>query len=52
MFVIYFTYGNIQVSVLFSQIILLSLSHIVQKSAFYIYVPFAVLHIGSSLPSF
>ena len=47
---IYFTYGNIHVSMLFSQII--PPSHRVQKSVLYICVSFAVSHIGSSLPSF
>ena len=43
--VIYFAYGNIHVSMLFSQIIPpSSLSHRVQKSVFYICVSFGVLH--------
>ena len=50
--VIYFTYGNIHVSMLFSQIIPPSPSPRVQKSILYICVSFAVSHIGSSLPSF
>ena len=49
--VIYFTYGNIHVSMLFSQIIPLAFSHRVQKSVLYICVSFATLHIGSSLLS-
>ena len=48
----YFTYGNIHVSMLFSQIIPSSPSPRVQKSVLYICVSFAVSHIGSSLPSF
>ena len=43
--VIYFTYGNIYVSVLFFQIIPPSLSTRVQKSVLYICVSFAALHI-------
>ena len=50
--VIYFTYGNIHVSMLFSQIIPPLPSPRVQKSVLYICVSFAVSHIGSSLPSF
>ena len=53
--VICFTYGNIHVSMLFSQIIpplVSATSHRIQKSVLYICVSFAVLHIGSSLPSF
>ena len=50
--VIRFTYGNIHVSMLFSQIIPSSPSPRVQKSVLYIYVFFAVSHIGPSLPSF
>ena len=47
--VIYFTYGNIHVSVLFSHIIPpFAFSHTVQKSVLYICVSFAILHIGSS----
>ena len=49
---IYFTYGNIHVSMLFSQIIPPSPSPRVQKSVLYLCVSFAVSHIGSSLPSF
>jgi len=50
---IYFTYGNINVSVLFSQIIPpLPSQNRVQKSVLYICVSFAVSCIGSSLPSF
>ena len=50
--VIYFTYGNTHVSMLFSRIMPPSFSHRVQKSVLYICVSFAVLHIGSLLPSF
>ena len=48
--VIYFTYGNIHVSMLFSQIIP---PHLLQspKAVLYICVSFSVSHIGSSLPS-
>ena len=46
--VIYFTYGNIHVSTLFSQIIPSSLSPTESKSLFFISVSFVVLHIGSS----
>ena len=49
---IYFIYGNIYVTTLFSQIIPLSFSHWVQKSALYSSVSFAALHVGSSVPSF
>ena len=45
--VIYFTYGNIFVS----NHPTLSFSHRVERSVLYIYVSFAVLHIGVSLPS-
>ena len=44
---IYFTYDNIHVSMLFSQIIPHSPSPRVQKSILYICVSFAVSHIGS-----
>ena len=50
--VIYFTYGHIHVSVLFSNHPTLGFSHRVQKSVLYIYVSFAVLRAGSSLLSF
>ena len=51
--VIYFTYDNIHVSMLFFQIIppAPAFSHRVQQSVLYICVSFAVSHIGSSLPS-
>ena len=50
--VIYFTYGNIHVSMLFSQIIPPLPSPTESKSLFFTSVSFAVSHIGSSLPSF
>ena len=51
--VIYFTYGDIHISMLSFQIIPPSPSPTESKSLFfYIYVSFAALHIGSSLPSF
>ena len=50
--VIYFTYGNIHVSMLFSQIIPLSPSTTESKSVLYICVSFAVSHIRSLLTSF
>ena len=50
--VISFTYDNIHVSMLFSQIIPPLPSPKESKSLLYICVSFAVLHIGSSLPSF
>ena len=48
--VIYFTYGNARVSVLFCQIIAPLHSPRVQKPILYICVSFAALHIGLSLP--
>ena len=50
--VIYFTYGNVHVSMLFSQIIPPSPSPAYSESLFFIFVSLAVLHIGSLLPSF
>ena len=50
--VIYFTYDNIHVSMLFSQIIPPSPSPTESKSLLFTCVSFAVLHIGSLLPSF
>ena len=47
-----FLYDIIHVSMPFSQIIPLSLSHRVQKTVLYICVSFAVLHTGLSLLSF
>ena len=49
---IYFTYGNIHVSMLFSNHPTLAFSHRVQKSVLYICVSFAVSHIGSLLTIF
>ena len=51
--IIYFTYGNIHVSMLFSTHPTLAFSHRVHKSVLYICVSFAVSHTGSSSnPSF
>ena len=50
--VIYFTYDDTHVSMLFSQIIPGLPSPTESKSLFHIFVSFAVLHIGSLLPSF
>ena len=50
--VIYFTNGNIHVSMLLSTHSTLAFSHRVQKPVLYICVSFTVSHIGSSLPSF
>ena len=49
---IYFTYDNIQVSELFSQIIPPSPSPTESNSLFFICVSFPISHIGSLLPSF
>jgi len=49
---IYFTYDNIQVSMLFTQIIPPSPFPTKSKSLFFTCVSFAVSHIRSSLPSF
>ena len=49
---IYFTYDNIHVSMLFSQIIPPLLSPTKSKSLFFTSVSLAVSHIGSLLPSF
>ena len=48
---IYFTYGNVYVSVLFSQIIPPSPSITVSKICSYVHVSFAALHVGSSVLS-
>ena len=50
--VLYFTYGNTHVSVLFSHIIPPLPSPKESKSLFFTSVCFAALHIGSSLPYF
>ena len=50
--VIHFLYDIIHVSMPFSQIIPLSLSHRVQKTVLYICISFTVSHSGLSLPSF
>ena len=47
-----FTYGNIHVSMLFSQVIPPSPSRAESKRLFFISMSLAVSHIGSSLPSF
>ena len=49
--VIYFTNGNIHVSVLFSHYLTLAFFHTVQKFVLYICVSFAALHIGLLLQS-
>ena len=50
---IYFTYGNVYVLNLFSQIIPpSSFSHWVQKSVLYVCASFVALHTGLSKPSF
>ena len=48
----HFTYGNVHVSMLFSQIIPPLPSSNESKSVLYIHVSFAALHVGSLLPSF
>ena len=51
--VIYFTYDNMHVSMLFSHIIpFLAFSHRVQKTVIYICVSFTVSHVRLSLPYF
>ena len=49
---IYFTYDNVHVSMLFFRIMPPLPSPTESKSLFFTSVSFAVLHIGSSLPSF
>ena len=50
--VIYFTYGNVYVSIILSNHPILSSSQRAQKSILYVCVSFAVLHVGLSVPSF
>ena len=50
--VIYFTYGNIYVSIILSNHPILPFSHGAQKSVLYVCGSFAVLHVGLSVPSF
>ena len=49
--VIHSTYGNVYVSILFSQIVPRS-PPTVQKSVLYVYVSFTALYVGSLVPSF
>ena len=46
-----FTYGNVYVSMLLSQLVPLSFPYCVHKFVLYVWFPIAALQIGSSVPS-